>query len=176
MILFKKQRELIGNLLIRKSIKQQKRTVQLKKIKDWEKVGIFFDASSKHCRTSIKEFIKKLQSEGKEVQALGYVETKKPEENLISDKTVYYSSLQDFSWFFLPQNKEVVSFISGKPDVLLVFTANNSFPTSAVVKLSDAALKVGFNGIFDNDLDLTFEISDPTPEKLREQIERYLGQ
>ncbi|MGQ1889821.1 DUF6913 domain-containing protein [Thermophagus sp. OGC60D27] len=176
MILFKKQRETVGNFLIRKNTKKDHRIVQLKKIRDWKKVGIFFDASSNQCRKTIKEFIRKIQSEGKQVQAVGYIETKKPEENLISDKTIYYSSLLDFSFFFLPKKEEIVSFISDKPDVLLVLTTNNSFPASAIVKLSKAGLKVGFSGIFDNDLDITFELSNPTPDMLIEQIEHYLGQ
>lgn len=174
MILFKKQREIIGSYLLRKKVKKQQRTVQLKKIDDWKKVGIFFDISSKQNRTTVRELIKKLQAKGKQVQALGFIEAPQTEENLISDKTIYYSTLLDFSYFFLPQKEEVVSFVSDKMDVLLVFTTQYSFAAEAVVKLSKANLKVGFSGIFDNDMDITFEISEPTPEKLVEQIERYL--
>jgi hypothetical protein len=59
-------------------------------------------------------------------------------------------------------------------DILFVFSAKDPLPAMAVVKLSIAKLKVGIAGKFDNALDLTFEIEGEEPEKLTEQIERYL--
>lgn len=175
MIPFRKQRETIGNFLLQRQLKKQHRHVQMKKISDLKNAGIFFDADSERCLKSVKTFIKKLQSQGTEVRALGYFNIIKPEKNFISDKTLYFSTLKDFSYFFLPKSEEVIEFTSAKPDALFVFSTCKDFAPTAVLKLSKAGLKIGFAGVNDDALDLTFELPGYEPEKLIEQIERYLG-
>jgi hypothetical protein len=82
--------------------------------------------------------------------------------------------LKDFSFFFLPKSPEVIEFISAKYDALFVFSTCKDFAAAAVLKLSNAGLKIGFAGINDDALDLTFELPGYEPDKLTEQIERYL--
>ncbi len=146
----------------------------MKKLSEIQKVGIFFDASSEKQRKAVKAFIKELNELKITTSALGFFNTHKPEENFISDRKLYFSSLKDFSFFFLPKSEEVREFTEQSPDALFVFAAGEAFPASAVVNLSRAHLKVGYSGLFGNALDLTFEISDAAPEGLIEQIKRYL--
>lgn len=144
------------------------------KLNEITTAGIFFDASSDKCRKEVKAFMKTLASKQVKVKAFGYFDTRKPEDNFISDKTVYFATLQDFSFFFLPKTGEVFDFLNNPFDVLFVYSNNDTLAASSVVKFSKASLKVGFAGVYDKSLDLTFEIPEQEPDKLTEQIERYL--
>lgn len=159
---------------MQKKLKKVSRRVEMKKISEIESAGIFFDASSKECRLAARDFMKNLKSKDKQTWSLGYFDTKKPEEDFISDRNVYYSTLKDFSFFFLPKSDEIKEFISRKVDILFVFSVNDPFPAEAVIKKSGAHLKVGITGTFNNAMDLTFEINGHEPRKLIEQIENYL--
>jgi hypothetical protein len=173
-ILFRKLREKAGNWLLRKHLKKQKRNIEMKKLNKLTDVGIFFDASSEQCRKTVKAFIKKLDSQKTNARSIGFFNTLKPEEDFISDKKLYFSTLKDFSFFFLPKCEELNDFVEKDLDALFVFSAEDSFPATAVIKMSKAKLKVGFSHLFDDALDLTFEIPSHQPEQLTEQIERYL--
>jgi len=173
-ILFKKLREQIGHWLLRKHLKNQKRNIEMKKVNEFKEIGIFFDASSEQCRKTVKAFIKKMEKTNINTWSIGFFNTSQQEENFISDKKLYFSTLKDFSFFFLPNGEELKEFIQKDLDALFVFSSDEAFPATSVVKMSRAKLKVGFARLFENALDLTFEIPDYEPEQLTEQIERYL--
>jgi hypothetical protein len=173
-ILLKKQREKIGRFLLKKKLEKVNRKIEMQKLNEINKAGIFFDAASEQCRKSVKTFIKGLSAKNINVWSLGYFDTKNPENSFISDKFLYFSTLKDFSFFFLPKTEEVKEFITRPVDILFVFSEKDPLPATAVVKSSVAKLKVGITGKFDNALDLTFEIEGKKPENLIEQIERYL--
>lgn len=174
MILFKNQREKLGRWLLRNNLKGIKRNVEMKKLNDLKNVGIFFDASSEKCRKTVKAFIKELNTLNINTVAIGFFNMPAPENNFISDKKLYFASLKDFSFFFLPKSEELKTFIQKDLDTLFVYSSDDSFPAVALVKQSKAKLKVGLSGRFDNALDLTFELPDQDPEQLTEQIKRYL--
>jgi hypothetical protein len=155
-------------------LEEENRKIEMQKLNEINEAGIFFDAASEQCRKTVKTFIKGLSAKNINVWSLGYFDIKDPEESFISDKFLYFSTLKDFSFFFLPKTEEVKEFIMRPVDILFVFSAKDPLPAMAVVKLSIAKLKVGIAGKFDNALDLTFEIEGEEPEKLTEQIERYL--
>lgn len=146
----------------------------MKKLNELKEVGIFFDASSAQCRKTVKAFIKKMEKSDIKTHSIGFFNALQPEENFISDKKLYFSTLKDFSYFFLPDSEELKEFIQMDLNALFVFSAEESFPATSVIKMSNAKLKVGFTGLFEDALDLTFEIPDHEPEQLTEQIERYL--
>lgn len=146
----------------------------MKKLNDLKNVGIFFDASSEKCRKTVKAFIKELNTLNINTVAIGFFNMPAPENNFISDKKLYFASLKDFSFFFLPKSEELKTFIQKDLDALFVYSADDSFPAVALVKQSKAKLKVGLSGRFDNALDLTFELPNQGPEQLTEQIKRYL--
>lgn len=174
MIIFRKQREIVGRFFLKRKLKKINRIVELKKINDIDSAGIFFDASSEECRKEAKSFIKKLKSKNIQTRAVGYFDTRQPDENFISDKNLYFSTLKDFSFFFLPKSEEIKEFINQKHDILFIFSVNDAFPAKAVIQMSLAHLKVGVTDTFDNAMDLTFEIDGNEPRKLIEQIENYL--
>lgn len=159
---------------MRRKLRKAARSVEMKKISEIENAGIFFDASSADCRMAAKNFMKDLKSKDIQTWSLGYFDTKNPEEDFISDKNVYFSTLKDFSFFFLPKSDEVKEFISRKTGILVVFSMNDPFPAEAVVKMSCAHLKVGITNTFNNAMDLTFEINADEAGKLTDQIHRYL--
>ncbi len=109
-----------------------------------------------------------------DIKALGFFDSYKPEENFISDKTVYFATLNDFSFFFLPKTDDIKDFMTNPFDVLFLFSGKYSFSVESVVKLSPASLKVGPAGGFNSAMDLTFELANYEPAKLTEQIEHYM--
>lgn len=160
--------------MLRNALKKSSRSIEMKKLSDLKNVGIFFDSSSEKCQKEVKAFIKDLNSQNINSRAIGFFNAKEAEDNLISDKKLYYATLKDFSFFFLPKSEELKEFIQNEMDALFVYSANDVFPATATIRMSKARLKVGLSGKFEDALDLTFELSDNAPEHLTEQIKRYL--
>ena len=136
--------------------------------------AVFFDASSEQCRKESKALAKKLIANNVKVKSLGLFNSKKPELNFISDKNLYFGTLKDFSFFFLPKSEEITTFTGETPDMLFIYSSQPSFPARTVVEMSRASLKIGFAKLWDNALDLTFEIHNLNPKELTKQIDRYL--
>ncbi|MFW5754699.1 MAG: DUF6913 domain-containing protein [Marinilabiliaceae bacterium] len=174
MIPFRKQREAIGRFLLKRKLKKQRRDVKMKPLSGISSAAIFFDASSEACRKESKALGKKLIANHVKVRSLGLFNSKNPELNFISDKNLYFATLKDFSFFFLPKSEEVTTFASETPDMLFIYSSQPSFPAQAVVEMSRPSLRVGFAHLWNNALDLTFEIHDLNPRELTKQIERYL--
>jgi hypothetical protein len=160
--------------MLRKTLKKSSRSVEMKKLTDLKNVGIFFDASSEKCLKEVKAFIKELNGQNINTKAIGFFNAKEAEDNLISDRKMFFATLKDFSFFFLPKSEELKEFTQNEMDALLVYSADDCFPATATIKLSKAKLKVGLSGKFDDALDLTFELANNAPEQLTEQIKRYL--
>ena len=136
--------------------------------------AIFFDASSEQCRKESKAMAKKLIAGNVKVKSLGLFNSKEPELNFISDKNLYFATLKDFSFFFLPKSEDITTFTSETPDMLFIYSSQPSFPAKTVVEMSRAYLKIGFAELWNNALDLTFEIHNLNPKELTKQIEKYL--
>ncbi len=174
MIPFRKQREAIGQFLLKRKLKKQRRDIKMQPLSEISSAAIFFDASSEQSRKESKALAKKLIANNVKVKSLGLFNTKEPELNFISDQNLYFATLKDFSFFFLPKSEEVTNLTKEKPDMLFIYSSEPSFPARTVVELSQASLKVGFAELWNNAPDLTFEIPNFNPKELTKQIERYL--
>ncbi len=175
MIFFRRTREAIGYWWLKHLLKRQKRTVRLKAIEQVQNAAILFDASSESSYHQAREFTQQLRANHTDVKTLGYINEQQQKMPYISDQTIGFITLKDFSFFFLPHSSWIKEFVETPFDALFVLTDQNCFPLKGITHLSTAHFKVGFTGIWDGAMDLTFEMPNHNPNELVQQINYYLG-
>jgi hypothetical protein len=172
---FRRTREAIGHFWLKHLLKRQNREVRLKAIGQIKTAAIIFDASSENNYQQAREFAQHLIANQTEVKALGYIDGHKQQMPYIGDQTYCFVTLKDFSFFFLPKKPAIKELVVTPFDTLFVLTARSFFPLKAFTSLSAAHLKVGFTGIWEEAMDLTFDLPNHNSEELVKQINYYLG-
>ena len=175
MTFLKKPRETIGRYWLNNLLKGQHRTMKIRALDQLKTAAILFNASSERCYRQTKLFAKQLSQNQTQVKAIGYIESHKQVMPYIGDQTFVFITLNDFSFFYLPQSHQVKEFIATPFDALFILTANNYCALKTMAHLSIAHFKVGFTDIWDDAMDLTFEIPDHNSEELVKQINFYLN-
>ncbi len=176
MIFFRGTREAIGHFWLKHLLKQQKREVRLKAIGQIKTAAIIFDASSESGYQQARAFAQHMSAHQTQVKAIGYIDGHKQQMPYIGDQTYRFVTLKDFSFFFLPKTHTLKELVVTPFDALFVLTAKSFFPLKAFTSLSAAHLKVGFTGIWEEAMDLTFDLPNHSSEELAKQIIYYLGQ
>ncbi len=149
--------------------------MQIKTMDQIKTAAIVFDASSERCYRQTKLFEKQLSQNNTRVKVVGCIESRKQEMPFIGDQTSNFITLNDFSFFFLPSSHQVKELIATPFDALFMMSANNYFALKTMAHLSLAHFKVGFTAVWDDAMDLTFEIPDHNSEDLVKQINHYLS-
>ena len=101
-------------------------------------VGILFDASEPGNIAVVKQYVKRLQNDGKKVEMLGFLKNKKQAEGSDFD----YFTLSGVSLFHIP-DKEVSAFANKPFDLLISLHTGTILPLEYISALSKAKCRVG---------------------------------
>lgn len=103
-------------------------------------VGCVFDAEVKEAYDKIEAFAKTLRKSGKEVDILGYFNTR----NLPDVSSFRYFSIENLSLAQIPSKSEIANqFISKQFDVLINFSNTPYPPVNYLCAASNALFKIG---------------------------------
>lgn len=102
-------------------------------------VGIIYDATSPERRSSILELTTQLESTGKKVSLLGFINEKR--QNI--DVNFEHFCKNDLNWKKIPSNRAVEAFMTKSYDVLFTLDTKSSLPFEYISTMTDAGLKVG---------------------------------
>jgi len=141
-------------------------------------IGIIFNAHDEQTFKQIREFSDALRGGGlRSVRSLGFVPKKEVAAFLQSSQDFDFFSREDFNWYFKPQGRKVVGFMSEPFDILIDLRKKRFVPLLFIVGLSRAQFKVGRFGLgFKEFYDLMIDIDDKA--KLGyfiDQIKHYLS-
>jgi hypothetical protein len=111
------------------------------------------------------------------VKALGFVPKAEVTSFIQSSHDFDFFSKEDFNWFYKPQGRKVVGFMSESFDILIDLRLNRSIPLLFIVGLSRAHFKVGrFGEKFKDFYDLMIDIDGKADlPYFTTQIEHYLS-
>ena len=113
---------------------------------DAKSVGILFNASDIKMNDVIVEFAKRMKSERKDVQLLGYI----PKREFGFQYPFPYISNKDITWYGKPGGGTTGFFTKSPFDLLINFCDTNLLPLEYISATSVAKFRIGFNKEIDN--------------------------
>lgn len=172
---FKKIQIKIGTRLMKDKARRMQRKVKAVNLKKASSVGIIFEVNSDSDLRVVKDLVNSIASADTRIGVVGYLKGKKKDYPYISDKNYLFISDEDFNYLMQPASDSITSFLSWKPDILLVLSQEYYFPIHYLTSLSEAGLKAGQSGLYDNDLDFIFEMNEKSITALAKEMVHYLG-
>lgn len=141
-------------------------------IKDARKIGIMFNATRAEDIVSITTFAEKLKQNGKQINILGYQQTKKKER--IDPRFI---NKLDLNWFYIPHSHKISDFHKREFDILICASVNECLPLEYIAATSNAKFRVG---AFSDETSTYFELMINTNQNqslnyLLSQIDHFLN-
>jgi len=157
----------IGNRILGKKLRNQKRSVMVCNLKNAQNIGILYNATEYVSFEIIKEFTKQLSQNISNVSILGYVDSKKLIDHYLYRKGFDFFSRNDLNWYYKPISAVAEAFIKKPFDLLIDLSLEPCYPIQYIVALSPATFKVGKFSPDEKYLDLMIDT-----EKEDEQMKR----
>ncbi len=168
----------VGSHFLKKEMRIRKREVQSLGLEKARSIGIVFNAKDEHTFKLIREFSDELRGGGlRTVKSLGFVPKREVAAFLQSSQDFDFFSRQDFNWYYKPQGRKVVGFISESFDILIDLRLKRFVPILFIVGLSRAHFKVGrYGSEFEQFYDLMIDVEDKAELSFFvSQIKHYLS-
>ncbi len=141
----KKIRISIGKRKLEKARKITRRNKKLINLKDAETIGIIYKLNDGESYEEIRQFVKKLKSENKNVKTLGYINAKKTPQYWLPAVGFDYITKKSLDFFYIPKTNSAKKFINEEFDILMNLTLKDCLPTDYITGVSVAHFKVGIN-------------------------------
>jgi hypothetical protein len=153
-------RKKIGYFIFSRKITGLSRKKQFINLADAGTVGIVFHQTDDKNFTAIQDFLKSLSAEGKQISAIGYIDSQKIPDFYLLRKGFNFFCTEDLNWFFHPEPAFVNDFIEREFDILINLSIDNVFPVEYIYALSKAKFKTGKFRNGSTYADLAIDIKD----------------
>lgn len=173
-----RSRKAAGSYFLKKEMRIRTREVHSMGLDKARSIGIIFNAKDERTFKLIREFANKLRGGGlRTVKALGFVPKAEVASFLQSSQDFDFFTREDFNWYYKPQGRKVVGFISEEFDILIDLRITKFIPLLFIIGLSRAKFKVGrFGKGFQDFYDLMIDVdSSADLAYFIEQVQRYLN-
>jgi len=175
-IMFANLRIRIGRYYMRKEQARSEHQRRMTNLEDARRIGILYTLDDVPDYERISAFVSQLQSEHKEVKALGFVKNRNLLQRFLPKLSYDFFSKRDLTWFYKPVHQQVRDFIEKEFDLLIDLSLQDSFPLKYISGLSRAMCRVG--KFSENNLDfydLMIELKPSmTSEDYMGQVHHYL--
>ncbi len=176
-IWFKKTRQKIGSGILRRRLRNRKRSKNITNFENSQLIGVVFKTDVQSDFEIVKKFLHFLTEQNNKIVALCYVDTKKVPDYYLLRKGFNFFSRNDLSFFFLPKSQVILDFIDKPFDMLIDLSTDNNFPLHFISNLSKSKFKIG--RLNNNNDNLCFDVMIDTSkgnsvESLIEHIKYYV--
>jgi hypothetical protein len=139
-------------------------------------IGIVYNATDDANREIVTQFAENIESKGKKVKLLGFINKPKMPVDLHSSNNHHFFHRKSLNWTGAPRKDTVISFIQEPFDLLLNLHAGILLPLAAISATSKAHFRIGpYNNKFIFCFDLMFETGNQfSLKEFIKQIEHYL--
>ncbi len=153
-----------------------KRTPKVANLETAKTIGILYDATTVENYNAVKDFVKILKDQKKQVKTLGYVGLDIPKDFQQAKLDFDFFLKKDLNWYNMPGHHLVDNFCNDQFDILIDFTLTPLLPQLFVLTWSKAKCKVGrqdeqFAYLFDIMIDIN---KKPELKYLIQQVRHYL--
>jgi hypothetical protein len=171
-------KQIIGRQTLHSQLAVLKRQMKACNLEEARHIGIVYDATEPASFEVIRDLGKLLSGKAEKVDILGFVNSKKLDDQYLYRKGLDIISLNDLNWFHKPISPVAEKFIKEPYDLLLNLSLNDYFPILYIVTLSSAAFKAGRFTPSDESLDFMIDIEQEKekmnpanhPETLQEEV------
>lgn len=129
----------------KKLVKQSAKNARAAQIINWNDantIGILFNASNTVYFEIIRNIVKTISKQKKDVSILGYVNSKKVIDHYLYRKGFEFFTQKELNWYMNPKSSTVNSFVSKPFDILLNLSLEDYLPIQFIVAGSKARFKV----------------------------------
>jgi hypothetical protein len=133
----------IANARFRRELERLRFPRQAVGFDEAKKIGILYDATRESDYESVKQYIKTVRKEGKEVFALGFVDRKELPPSQFAQYGLDFFTRRNIGWDMIPANLMVNNFIQEAYDIVINLADNTCFPLRYIAAVSHARFRVG---------------------------------
>lgn len=131
--------------LIQRALKRLTRKREIISYARANRIGLLCDHGKEQHLAFLRDFIKTLEADNKQVYALGYYQKKRNRDSLILPGPVKWCTSKDFTMFLKPRNEHVRQFISQQFDILIDLSSPKAYPLKYIAAIVPASYKTGAN-------------------------------
>ncbi len=136
-------RRYAAKALLKSELKSLKRDPFAIGLNDASKIGILYDATEKENYDAVKNFVRRLRQEQKDVRSLGFINSKRFPSDQFVKLGMDFFTLSHVNWHYKPIAKVTENFRKEPFDILLCLNIDNSMPLEYLASTSEAKFKVG---------------------------------
>lgn len=139
---------------MKKEIRAAQRNGEVVTIDRAKTIAILYDATSDKDYEIVKNYVRQLMTQSKDVVALGYFDKKELPNTRYMKLGLDFFTQKSLNWKMKPYNPIVNSFIGRPVDILIYFNVNKCIPLAYVANQVKARFRIGkydaaYAGLFD---------------------------
>lgn len=166
----KKIRNKIADYLFHRELRTTKRNPRTISFSNARTIGILYDATHEEDYETIKEYVRQMRDQKKEVLALGYVDMNELPAMRFSKLGLDFFTFKNLNWVLKPTHPMVDKFIHSNFDILININLHKCFPLKYLAAITKANFKIGrYEGRHHQYLDFMIKTNDNV--SLRQFIE-----
>jgi hypothetical protein len=171
-----KIRMAVGNMIFMQRLNHPQKKRRVVSFAASRKIGMLYDATLENDYETMKQYVKTIRAEHKEVVALGYVDGKDLSRNQFAQLGLDFFTKKDLNWNMIPHSLEVKNFINEPFDILINFNDGNCFPLNYISAMSRAHFRIGrYSKKNLNHFDFLIEAGNSTSlQQFIKEADRYL--
>lgn len=143
MKLNKRLRQIIANYLFLREFRNHKRNFESVTFDEAKRIGILYEATSDANYETVKQFVKEIRAQQKDVLALGYVDYNELPNMRFAKLGLDFFTRKSVNWKLKPQHPSVSNFIDTDFDILINLNTEKCFPLKYISAVTRARFKVG---------------------------------
>ena len=173
---FTKLRMAVGNMIYMRKLRQPQKRRQVVSFEQARKIGMLYDATSDSDTETVKQYVKTIRGEHKEVIALGYVDGKDLSRNQFAQLGLDFFTRKNLRWNMIPDCLEVKNFINEPFDILINLNEGDCFPLNYITSMSKARFRIGrYNKNLIHNFDMMIDAGNSTSlANFIKEADRYL--
>ncbi len=153
-----------------------KRTIKVSNLAQAKNIGIIYNATEIATYNIVREFVKQLRDDKKQVKALGYVDNVPAKDFQQAKLEFDFIQKTDLNWYYMPGHHVVDNFCNEPYDLLIDLSVDKVLPQLFVLTWAKAKCKIGRQ---DDSLEKLYDIminvdKKPDLKYLIEQVKHYL--
>ena len=133
----------VGNMIFMTRLRLPQKRRQVVSFEQARKIGMLYDATLEGDYESVKNYVKTIRADHKEVVALGYVDGKDLSRNQFAQLGLDFFTRKDLNWNMIPHSLEVRNFINEPFDIHTNLNDSNCFPLNYISAMSKARFRIG---------------------------------
>ncbi len=169
-------RKKLSGYLMQKEIKTTIRKGEVVSLDSAKTIGILYDATNDQDYEIIKNYVRQLMLQSKDVVALGFYDKKELPNTRFMKLGLDFFTQKSLNWKMKPYNSIVHSFIERKVDILIYFNLTRSIPLSYVAHQVHARFRIGKYDVANASLfDFMIKVDDTSLKHMIDQVNHYLN-